>query len=234
MPSVQVGCVARVSHLQLPMSATILYLIRHAHTNANELSSTAAMAGWTDIPLSDLGEAQLACIRERLEIRGADLVIYSSDLTRARRTAEAVGGGRAVRSLRSLREISCGIVDGWLVNDVRSRFPELWQQNESQIDAGFAWPGGESYAEFRARVLRALGGIAARHAGGRVIVVTHAGVIAQAVGTIRGTSPAGWAKWRPGNCSVTTVAWEDRPRLVDFDSREHLDITRAGMRRHGE
>lgn len=214
----QVAC---VSHLFCCVSTTTLMLVRHAHTDANEQGETPRLAGWADIPLSERGEAQLERVRE-LEADAADLV-YSSDLHRAMITAEAVARGRRVVPLRSLREISCGIVDGWTVDEVKMRFPDQWRQNESERDPDFTWPGGESYGRFRARVVRAMRGIAKRHPGQRVIVVTHAGVISQILGIVHGLSPAAWSKWRPGNCSVTTIAWADGPRVIDFDAREHLE-----------
>lgn len=206
------------------MKPTTLCLIRHAHTNANELGDTPAMAGWADIPLSTQGEAQLEVLRQQFDTRGTELVVYSSDSTRTVRTAEAIAAGRTITPLRSIREISCGIVDGWMISDVKVRFPDLWRVNASESDPHFSWPGGESYIEFRTRVLQALGGIARRHPGGRVVVVTHAGVVSQVIGHIKGTSAAAWSQWRPGNCSVTTIQWHDGPALIDFDDRSHLTL----------
>lgn len=213
---------ACVSHLLCRVSATTLMLVRHAHTESNELGDTPRLAGWADIPLSRKGESELERMRERFEAE-ATATVYSSDLHRAMTTAEAIARGRRLVPLRSLREISCGIVDGWTVGDVKGRFPEQWRQNESERDPHFMWPGGESYARFRSRVVRAIRGIARRHPGERVIVVTHAGVISQLLGIAHGLSPAAWSKWRPGNCSMTTLLWDDGPRLVEFDVRTHLE-----------
>lgn len=213
---------ACVSHLLCCVSATTIILVRHAHTDANEHGDTPRLAGWADIPLSEKGKAQLERVRERFDPDVADLV-YSSDLHRAIITAEAVARGRRIVQLRSLREISCGIVDGWTVDEVRARFPEQWRENKAESDPHFTWPGGESYVRFRARVERGIRGIAQRHPGGRVLVVTHAGVISQLLGIIDGRSPAAWSKDRPGNCSVTTIRWDDGPHLVEFDARAHLE-----------
>lgn len=214
------------------MESTTLLLLRHAHTEANEHGSTPRMAGWCDIPLSATGEAQLAAVDPDV-FDGAASVVYSSTSPRARRTAEAVAAGRRVTPLRSLREIGCGTVEGWLVMDVARRFPELWQRHLAQDDPGFRWPGGESYRQFRARVLRAARAIARRHPGERVIVVTHAGVVGQIVGSIDGTTPAAWEAHRPPNCSVTTVqcAGDGTMRLVEF-GRRLTGAVPAAARRH--
>lgn len=207
---------------------TTLLLLRHAHTEANEHGSTPRMAGWCDIPVSEQGEVQLAALR-RISLGDLAPLVYSSASPRAIRTAAAAARGRRVVPLRSLREIDCGEVDGWLIADVARRHPELWRRNLAQDDPGFAWPGGESYGEFRRRVLRALRGIAARHRGERVLAVTHAGAIAQVVGHFEGVSPARWECYRPVNCSVTTVEWDDDGtiRVVDFDRRIVPGVTPA-------
>lgn len=215
-------------------NTTTLLLLRHAHTEANEHGATPRMAGWSDIPLSPFGEAQLEALR-RVSFGTTAASVYASTSPRALRTAEAAlrGGQRIVRS-RSLREISCGAVDGWLTSEVAVRHPELWLRNLRQDDPDFRWPGGESYREFRARVLRALGGIAARHCGERVLVVTHAGAIAQAVGHIRGVTPAAWEPHRPSNCSLTTLEWraDGTARLIELAVRV-TDVEPApAARRH--
>lgn len=206
-------------HLQQVESTTFL-LLRHAHTEANEHGATPRMAGWCDIPLSATGEAQLAAVDPET-FDGAASVVYTSTSPRARRTAEAAAAGRRVIPLRSLREIGCGTVEGWLVIDVARRFPELWQRHLAQDDPDFRWPGGESYGHFRQRVLRAVRAIGRRHPGQRVVVVTHAGAIGQIVGSIRGTTPAAWEPYRPPNCSVTTIECDPdgTMRLLEFGRR---------------
>lgn len=207
---------------------TTLLLLRHAHTEANEHGSTPRMAGWCDIPLSERGEIQLDALR-RVSLGELAPLVYSSTSPRAMCTAAAVARGRSVVPLRSLREIACGDVDGWLITDVARRHPDLWRRNLAQDDPDFCWPGGESYRSLRARVLRALRGISARHRGARVLVVTHAGPVAQVVGHIEGVSPARWECYRPANASITTVACDDdgTMRLLELDRRIVPDVTLA-------
>lgn len=211
---------------------TTLLLLRHAHTEANEHGSTPRMAGWCDIPLSEQGGAQLDALR-RVSFGDLAPLVYSSTSPRALRTAAAAARGRPVVPLRSLREICCGEVDGWLIAEVAERLPDLWRRNLAQDDPGFSWPGGESYEAFRRRILRALRGIAARHRGARVLVITHAGAIAQVAGYVKGTSPARWEADRPANCSVTTVEVDDDGgiRIAEFDRRIVPSITPAAAAR---
>jgi broad specificity phosphatase PhoE len=94
-------------------------------------------------------------------------------------------------------------------------FPDLWTRNMAQVDDAFAWPGGETYAQFRARVLAGLSSVADALPGARVVVVTHAGVIAQVLGAATGRPACVWEPDRPRPLTATEVLWEDgAPRAV--------------------
>jgi alpha-ribazole phosphatase/probable phosphoglycerate mutase len=164
-------------------------------------------------------------VRDRLAREPRAAAVYASPLRRALSVAsllEEAGVGPLVEE-PALREIGCGRVDGLPVEEVRARFPALWEANERQDDDGFRWPGGESYAELRARCVAAVDRIARSHPGARVVVVTHAGVVAQLVGASRGTPAARWSEHRPGNGSLTTIDWLcGGGRVVRFDDRDHL------------
>jgi broad specificity phosphatase PhoE len=117
-----------------------------------------------------------------------------------------------------LREISCGFVDGSRLADLQRTHPGLLERNLLQNDDRFRWPGGESYREFRCRVLRGVRSILARHRGGRILVFTHAGVISQLIGFLNRTNPAKWEAFRPGSASITEMIWRTRgPELVRFN-----------------
>jgi broad specificity phosphatase PhoE len=94
-------------------------------------------------------------------------------------------------------------------------YPQLWSRNTAQVDDAFAWPGGESYARFRARVIDGVAGAAIACPGGRVVVITHAGVISQVLGVIKGRPACVWGPDRPLPLTATEVLWENgAPRAV--------------------
>ena len=206
---------------------TSLLLVRHGHTAGNDGGMDAPMAGWADLPLSARGVAEAQKLAERLAREAEGAPLYASPLERAQRTAALIG--EAIHSVvlldDALREIGCGEADGLPLAQVRSRFPEAWAGNLRHDDPGFRWPGGESYEELRARSVDAATRIASGHPGGRVVVVTHAGVISQLVGWIRGVSPARWDLFRPRNGSITELVLRGGTRgrlpaagLVRFDA----------------
>ena len=124
-----------------------------------------------------------------------------------------------------MREIYCGRLEGVPLVEVQRRYPFLWQANLRQADDDFHWPGGESYRDFRRRALRAVGAIAAAHPGELVMIVTHAGVIAQVLGALNGIRAARWEPFRPSNARRAILpkdgGWDGDsfPELAIFPSR---------------
>jgi broad specificity phosphatase PhoE len=205
-----------------------LLLIRHAHVEANDNGKTARLCGWYDAPLSPLGRQQVLRLRSRLASEPPPAVVYASPLQRAMDTARAAPDGLEPHPMEALREIHCGALDGLLLAQVRSEYPELWQRNLEQADETFTWPGGESYLGFRLRALTAIRAIAERHPGERVLIVTHAGVISQVLGTLAGASPAAWESFRPANASITELLWHGNDGAVlSFNDRDHLGWSSA-------
>jgi broad specificity phosphatase PhoE len=218
--------------------STRLVLIRHGHTAANGSPGGMRLSGWTDTPLSAEGEREAALVAEALRDHPPFAALYTSPLRRARHTAipieEAIGATAVVAP--GLREIHCGQVDGRSVEHVRQHYPAAWLRNAEQADDQFRWPGGESYREFRARSLRAVRAIAARHPGETVAIVTHAGVITQILGWIHGISAARWSAFRPRNASISAVDWSTGLHaILAFDAHAHLETFvpgRATSHRH--
>ena len=136
---------------------TTLLLVRHGETDWN---ADGRLQGHTDRPLSEFGRLQAQRLAEELE--GEQLeAIYSSDLARARETAEIVSErlGLPVELNPDLREKDWGNWEG-LIAVERDRVEFV----------------GESTEAHQERMLRALRRISERHPGdGRVLVVTHGG-----------------------------------------------------------
>lgn len=139
-----------------------LWLVRHGETPA---SKDHTLAGWEDVPLTPNGEAQAAALRPVLAGQRFEGV-WCSDLKRATHTA-ALAWGTATADPR-LREISFGDLEGAAWDSLEPRYQEALMRFE-----GFEPPGGESFAEVRARVL----GFVAELRPGRHLLFTHGGVV---------------------------------------------------------
>jgi probable phosphoglycerate mutase len=186
---------------------TTLLLARHGETDWN---SERRWQGHADRPLNELGRAQAAELAESLD--GTPIAaIYSSDLARARETAQIVGArfGLPVVLDPGLREVDVGEWSGLRHDDMAERFPEGFARWEN---GGHGWEGGESYEAMRERAVAALLRIATEHDGQTLLVVAHGGTIracdAEARGlTYRDSRHAGLPA--AGNCSVRELRVDD-------------------------
>ncbi len=142
---------------------TTILLARHGETEWNR---SGRYQGWADPPLNDTGRAQARSLAEQLRATPFDAV-YSSDLRRARETAEIVAAphGVPVATDPGLREVNVGEWSGLTRAEVERRFPDGER------------PGGETREQHGARVLAAVERIARVHPGGRLLLVTHGGTM---------------------------------------------------------
>lgn len=195
-----------------------LLLVRHGQTSANV---QLRLNGWTDDPLDEAGEAQARAVARKIAAEGPVSAVYASPLQRARRTAEVIAealGGPPVQLTPGLRERYFGAFENMIITEIPFQYPqeaELWAERGS-LDYGP--PGGEYPHEFLGRVMPALRDIVARHADDeRVLVVTHGGVIALALGAWLLGDPTRWRDFYVRNCSVTELAVHSAPTLVRFN-----------------
>lgn len=154
--------------------AGAVLLARHGETNDNR--PPLRFQGWRDTPLNDHGRDQARTLADELAGRGI-ASIWSSDLSRARETAEIVAGllDLDVRVDWRLREANRGRWEGRLFEDVSRAEPELFAEWE-RAGASWRFPDGESLAEQQDRVSACVDD--ARAAGrDPALVVCHGGSI---------------------------------------------------------
>jgi 2,3-bisphosphoglycerate-dependent phosphoglycerate mutase len=138
---------------------TTILLARHGETDWNR---ERRLQGSSDTELNEQGRYQARELAAAL----ADVdvtAVYSSDLRRARETAEIVAAskGLAVVVDRDLRERSFGGWEGLTRAEIAERFPDLESHD------------GETDEEVRRRVLAAVHRIVDVHPGAQVLVVSH-------------------------------------------------------------
>jgi probable phosphoglycerate mutase len=152
------------------MNETTLIVIRHGETAWNR---EKRMQGTTDTQLSDVGRSQAQAVGRRLAARSFG-ALYSSDLSRARDTAQAIAEhtGTTVVTDPRLQERRFGIFEGLTAAEIIERYPEEHARFVSR-DPDYEVPGGESARGFARRCLGCLAEIASRHRGAEVVVVTH-------------------------------------------------------------
>ena len=148
-----------------------LVLVRHGQTAWNALWRAQ---GHADISLDDTGRAQARAAAPHLA-RLTPARIWSSDLARARETAEIVAAeaGVPVEADPRLREYDVGVRSGLTTAEFAERYPRehaAWLVHDESVLV----PGEESSTQVRERILPALREcLDALGAGETGIVVTH-------------------------------------------------------------
>lgn len=186
---------------------TTLYFIRHGYSTANV---RALFVGHLDVPLTEQGQEQARRTAEYVAQFPLD-ALYSSDLLRARQTAEPIAELTGLEPIleRDLREYFFGDLEGVPFPEYEKTNPEfcaLWAKDFSRLVP----PGGERPADLLARATRVLERIARENEGKVVAIVTH-GVFLRAVHTVLtggDLGAMGVAPWA-SNASVTRAEWED-------------------------
>lgn len=185
---------------------TELLLVRHGETDWN---LERRFQGHADPPLNETGRRQAKTLADELAGVRID-AIYTSDLVRARETAEIVAArvGAPVTPVAELREIDVGEWQGLTWPEIEERYPEgvlSWHEN------GRGWHAGESYEQLARRVLKALKGIARGHPGARVLIVGHGGTVRAVRAHVeRLTVAASRRNSRPiGNCEIFRIRAEN-------------------------
>lgn len=160
---------------------TAVWLVRHGEAEV----PPGVAVGRGDPPLSERGRRQAARLAKRLADQPVRQV-FSSDLQRARATAEriAAGHGLAVDVCPELREIDFGTWEGRPLGDLWTEKPDqaaAWERDLRQVPSGF----GEGFealekrvARFRCRLDRC----------GVAVVVAHRGSLAVLLHQLTGSS----------------------------------------------
>lgn len=210
---------------------TTLVLIRHGETETNKAN---VLCGQTDVNLSKKGEKQASLCAEYLKKFKFDK-IYSSDLTRAFRTAQAVAEFQEVEIIKEkgLREIYCGDWECVPPEVLREKFPESYELyfndfEKSQPD------NGESAKDFIARAIDTVTRIAKENQGKTVLVATHGGILRSLDAFV--FSDKGWKAFTwYSNVGVSVVEYDDgkwtvlQRNYADYlgELRTDLDVTKV-------
>ncbi|HSP70967.1 MAG TPA: histidine phosphatase family protein [Gaiellaceae bacterium] len=173
---------------------TTILLVRHGETDWNR---ERRWQGHADPPLNAAGRRQAEQLAELL-VADPPSAVYSSDLTRARETAEIVADRLSLPLFLDprLREADVGEWSGLTAPQIEERYPEGVAR---RLAGGTGWDHGETYEQLRERVLEALHEIAAANDGRAVLIVTHGGPMGQvwlACGLSHDDRP------RVGNCEL--------------------------------
>jgi probable phosphoglycerate mutase len=155
-----------------------IILIRHGETAWN---AERRLQGHLDIPLNAEGERQARLLADALAPERIDLLV-SSDLQRARQTAQAVATprGMPLHVDPGLRERCYGGFEGLLYSEIEQRFPAefaAWQARNIGAILPDGKNCGETFLQFFTRATDAILALAWAHPGRTIAMVAHGGVL---------------------------------------------------------
>lgn len=208
---------------------TEFLLIRHGETDWNR---ELRFQGQIDVPLNDIGLLQAQRLQQRFDdaLAGWRMEgrvptrLISSDLVRAQQTAQAVAHalGQPCATETGLREQCFGVFEGLRAADIQAQHPDAWQ-HWLKFDAHYAVEGAESTQVFYDRVMAAMAQLAKQHAGERLVVVTHGGVLDMIWRHAQALSLHGPRACEIPNAGLSQVAWRDATlHILDWADTSHL------------
>jgi len=203
---------------------TEILLIRHGETDWNV---EKRLQGHSDIALNAEGVRQAAALGRVLRDEPLD-AIYSSDLQRARNTAQAIATARgmALQIDAGLRERCYGGFEGLLHDEIHQRYPDdfvAWKARELDVRYPDGVHRSETLREFAARAMSSVSRLASIAGHNKIAVVTHGGVLDtlhRQANSIGYEHPRNFAVL---NASINRLKWDgEKFHIVHWADVSHL------------
>lgn len=153
---------------ELKLSANTFYFARHGRSENNDLRLNDS---WPDImhyPLTEKGITQSELGAEKLEQLGGLDLIFSSDITRCKQTAEIYSKvlKAEIKFDERLREVQCGIYNG-------KTYEEIWKYFSFEDRWSKAPEGGETNKQVQDRMVEFIQEINKKYKDKKILVVSH-------------------------------------------------------------
>jgi len=213
---------------------TRILLIRHGETDWN---AQGRIQGHLEVPLNTRGLRQADALAQRLA-GGSFAAVYSSDLMRARQTAEAVADvcGLSVQLDKRLREWDLGILAGMSITAALQEQPETFRiYRERIVDRSI--PGGESIRQRFARVTESIEEIACAYRGETLVVVSHGGPLGDCYRRALDIDPGKRIRIDLFNAAINHLridgdnwqieSWADKTHLESIGSISNLEFRKV-------
>lgn len=150
---------------------TRIILVRHGQTEWNRVER---FRGRVDVPLNETGFKQAEATGRRVAEKWKPVAVYSSPLSRAVKTAEAIAKhfDLKVQIHPGLADIDYGDWQGLSPEEVGERWAEMLDKwyNAPQLAV---IPNGETLAALRERAIKTVNELAERHAGETILLLGH-------------------------------------------------------------
>ncbi|MFN3652164.1 MAG: histidine phosphatase family protein [Armatimonadota bacterium] len=214
---------------------TQFLLIRHGETQWN---LDGRVQGHKDVALTPRGEEQARRLADWLAHEQLD-ALYSSDLLRARRTAEIIAAARPetpaeIRIDPRVREAGMGVFEGMTAQEMaaseHAAAYRAWREDALRNRP----PGGETLEDLLRRCMAAVREMVEGHPGQSIAIVAHGGPVrAMTCGSL-GLPMEIYPKLRVENASVARILFSEKgPILAGFNDVGHLKTASLAPRHVG-
>lgn len=202
---------------------TVLYLVRHAATEAN-LARPPRLQGRNHNPgLATLGIRQAEATRDFL----ADRLLshcYTSPMLRAVQTAEIIASShlKIPEKLEELTECDVGRWEGLDWQTIRYLDAADYHRF-MENPARYGYPGGETFADVYHRASTKIEELLRAHAGEQILVVAHHVVNRTYLASLMGLPPEQARQVSLDNCGISVVTCEgDTVTVSTLNASFHL------------
>ena len=180
--------------------------------------------GWSDEDLDDIGYTQAHRLSARLASQPITSV-YTSPLRRTCTTATMLAEPHNLELsvLNNLIEIQLGDWQGLHMDEIRQRWPELWQQ--SRIDpSDITMPNGESFQQVTERAIQAFETIVAANRDRQTLIVTHDIIIRLLAAHVLRVSNSIYRRLEINNASLSVIrVINGNVQLITLNDISHLE-----------
>jgi len=187
----------------------IIHFVRHCETKWN---IDGKYSGHLDSPISKIGKSQTKQLAKYFRLM-TDVDIISSDLGRAKFTAEAISrmNGATVMLEPRLREIDFGILSGLTEEQIIEINPTIWKSYKMD-PYNTQFPKGESGAQALTRAIDLISELSLNTFRKNKILVTHGSILRLILGSVLGINNSDFRnKFLPvENGSITTCVFNEK------------------------
>lgn len=209
--------------LRMDEVPTMIYFLRHGETILTPDRKFSG-SGEPNPPLTPEGLAQSIALANEIAKLDPEILI-ASPLRRTTQTAEVIAEKISLPIIfdQAWYECDFGLWDGLSIDEVSSTYPmeyKAWLSSSAYVP-----PQGESYDELGWRVDEAIDKLVAKYPGKRIVVVTHNGVIKQALRLAIGSSAESIFHIDVSPCSISSLSiWpsDGLRALRSANERGHL------------
>lgn len=200
---------------------THILLIRHGQTEWNRVER---FRGRADVPLNDVGLAQAEATGRRVAQTWRPVAVYSSPLSRAVKTAEAVARhfDLTVQIHPGLADIDYGDWQGLTPDEARQSWPDEidnWYNHPERARI----PHGETLSELRQRAMQTIEELTAKHPGDTIALVGHTVINRVILLGVLGLGNERFWRLRQDTCAINVIEAEAGDyTLVSLNDTCHL------------